>query len=243
MLLENRNIAAQVLCEAAANITNGDTDLLIDDIDSNETETINESSDVVGVVALLAAYIAMIAAVPVISAIQNQKFRKKAARNSKAVTREDIHDGYEYLTKMENKIKEIFKTTKYKKFIDGEVVKIYNNFVDASTQFDKKTEHRAFTIGYTIFGINLVKLAKMEKKYDEIITSNDRLSDFIKNETKSIAKVCDAVREVINKNKFLKDNFQCYLVFNEGKTCVYCVLNAKHSMVLNTSKYLKTDKK
>lgn len=80
----------------------------------------------------------------------------------------------------------------------------------------------------------------MQGKYDEIVVTNDRINEYIKEEAKTIAKLCDSIRDLVNKNKFMKDHFQCILLFNDNKSIAHCKLVLKHNLILNTSKYLKT---
>ena len=238
MLKENKIFAAQTLIETANGIQSGKYD--------NYEDILNENSDLAsGLIetAVIAALLAITTTVSVIAGkIEMNKYYKKIAKESVAVTREELHDAYEYLITIEDKIKAIIKSSKYKKYIDQDVIEIAktSEFIDTSTQLTGQFKNIPFKTAYNLFKINLIELSKLQKKYDEIVVSNDRLNNYIKEETKTIAKLCDSVRDLVNKNKFMKDHFQCILVFNDSKSVAYCRLVLKHTLILNTSKYLKT---
>lgn len=205
--------------------------------DNNESEVLTESA--AGAVAALLALIGVYVSIPLMSlAARRAQYKRIARESAKQVTREEIHEGVKFLNSLEGRIKTLFKQSKYKKFIDEGVITIRKDFIDASTS--KDIDHIPFRVGYSLFTINLIKLSKLQNKYDEIITTSDRLSEYIKGETKEIAKLCDKVRDIVNTNKFIKDNFTLMLLFNDNKSMCACNLELKHPLVLNTSKYVQT---
>ena len=203
--------------------------------DDNDTEVMNESISELG--ALIISYLTLIAGVTIMSFAARRAEYKRVAKNAKQVTREEIHEGVKFLNSLESRIKTLFKQSKYKKYIDEGIIKVYSDFIDASTS--KEIKNIPFRVSYSMFTINLIKLSKLQNKYDEIITTPDRVSEYIKEETKEIAKLCDKVRDIVNTNKFIKDNFSVMLLFNENKSMCACNLELKHPLILNTSKYVK----
>lgn len=173
-----------------------------------------------------------------LSVLYNRAYYKDIAKNkAKAVTREEIADGVKFLNSLDNRIELIFKQSKYKDFVNENVISLRKEFIDISKSKDIK--HIPFSVYYNLFSINMIKLSQLEDEYDKAVVTQDRLSDYLKKETEAIAKVCDKVRDLVKTNSFFKEHFDVVLCFNENKSVAYCDLVLKHPLVLNTSKYLK----
>lgn len=221
---------AQLLAESAA--------LLDNDIFS-EDESLNEDvGAIAAAVGMIAAYLGVFVALPILA---NRAQLKKIAREAKQITREEIHEAVKFLNTLKPKIEALFKQSKYKKYIEEGIINIKgSDFIDASE--DKNIKNKPFQMAYNMFSISLVALAKKQNKFDEVTTSSDRLADYIKAETKELAKLCDKIREIVNVNKFIKDNFQLSLYFNDNKSICWCTLVPRYNFVLNTSKWVKNSK-
>ena len=222
--MDNRELAL-LLTEAAE---------LLDHEEETLTEGIDEFAPLIPLVAYLTAVIGL-------SVWANNAQIKAIAKNeAKAVTREEISEGVKFLNGLDEKIKLIFKQSKYKDFIDQNIIHLNKDFIDASKS--KNIKHVPFTVKYELFRINMVKLAQLQDEYDKAVVTSDRLSDYLKKETENVAKVCDKVRDLVKTNNFFKEHFDVILMFNENQSVGMCCLVLKHPLILDTSKYLKGKK-
>lgn len=235
--MNNNEKLSQLLSETAELLNDepiaNESIITIDDID---TDVLTEDAEAIGLIAMITLYFGVLVGLPI---ILERTQRKKLAKEALAISAEEYNKAIDFLMSLRKNIETIFKTSEYKKYIDKNIVHIQEDLPKLDLTDKKFNKNKAFYSLYRLFSVNLLALSKETGKYDEVIVTKDRLDGYLKKESEKLAKVIDKVKQLCNKNEFIKNNFTVVGEWNEGKTVFSCILYSGKNFVLNTSKYLK----
>ena len=237
--MDNKTKISQLLNETAELLGNDSIESLEESIinfDDINMDALHEDASIGALVAMFAVYFGALIGLPIII---DRAERKRIAKESVAISAEEYNKAIDFLMSLHKQIEAIFKTSEYKKYIDKEIIDIAEDLPKIDLTDKKFNKDRAFSSWYRLFSVNIYKLSQETGKYDEIITTDERLKEYLKKESEKIAKIIDKCRQLCNKNDFIKKNFTVVGEWNKGKTIFTCLLFAKNSFVLNSSKYLK----
>ena len=221
------------------------SELLIEASELLNDEIITESISP-EIIAELSTLGVMLAALLGCTLYIDKKDLRNAIKNAIVVSQEEYNEALEYITSCKPKIEKLFATSKYKKYIDSNIIDIIcePSKIDLT---DKETSKRMgyhknkpFSCWYNLFNVNIRDLAKETGILEKIIVTDDRLNEYIKKETEEVAKIIDKVRSLLYQNKIVKKLFNIELWYNnENKTTINCTAVNKNWIILDTSKYVK----
>ena len=209
----------------------------VSDETSPNAEVLTEDSGLGALIAFFATYVGALVVLPMVA---NSIAKRAAAKNAKAISKEELSDAVKFFNTIGERVRTLFKQSAYKKYVEDGIITIHDKYTDFSDR--KEIKHIAFEITYPVVTVDMPKLLKAYGKYDETVATEERLNDFLKKEAEKLAKILDKVREIIHQNKFVKENFTIMLVPNDNKTIYQMLIMAKSPLVFDSSKYIKNKK-